>query len=386
MNNGILIIGSGFAARQLVKNLRKQDADVRIVLIADDSCDEYNKPDLSHVISQNQLADALTRETSESFARHNSLELYSDTRITAIDIVSKTVSGGERSWQYDKLVLATGASAIVPPIPGSEHMMTLNSQREYRECENHLQQARHVLVLGGGLIGCELAMDMSRAGKQVTVVDQSCCLLSSLMPAEVSSRLQYCLMQMGVELALNQKLTGLQRSREELVATLNNGREIMVDAVVSSVGLRPNTQLARQAGLRVNRGIEVNDALQTSAPDIYALGDCAEIEGKVLPFLQPIQFSAMALAKNLLGARHGLTLPAMLIKVKTPNMPLHLAGETQRKDLTWTITTQTQGMVAKGFDADEQLRAFVVSEDHMKQAFSLLKSLNACTPVLKIYR
>ena len=377
MNNGILIIGSGFAARQLVKNLRKQDADVRIVLIADDSCDEYNKPDLSHVISQNQLADALTRETSESFARHNSLELYSDTRITAIDIASKTVSGGERSWQYDKLVLATGASAIVPPIPGSEHMMTLNSQREYRECENHLQQARHVLVLGGGLIGCELAMDMSRAGKQVTVVDQSCCLLSSLMPAEVSSRLQYCLMQMGVELALNQKLTGLQRSREELVATLNNGREIMVDAVVSSVGLRPNTQLARQAGLRVNRGIEVNDALQTSAPDIYALGDCAEIEGKVLPFLQPIQFSAMALAKNLLGARHGLTLPAMLIKVKTPNMPLHLAGETQRKDLTWTITTQTQGMVAKGFDADEQLRAFVVSEDHMKQAFSLLKSLNA---------
>lgn len=377
MNNGILIIGSGFAARQLVKHLRKQDADVRIVLIADDSCDEYNKPDLSHVISQNQLADALTRETSESFARHNSLELYSDTRITAIDIVSKTVSGGERSWQYDKLVLATGASAIVPPIPGSEHMMTLNSQREYRECENHLQQARHVLVLGGGLIGCELAMDMSRAGKQVTVVDQSCCLLSSLMPAEVSSRLQYCLMQMGVELALNQKLTGLQRSREELVATLNNGREITVDAVVSSVGLRPNTQLARQAGLRVNRGIEVNDALQTSAPDIYALGDCAEIEGKVLPFLQPIQFSAMALAKNLLGARHGLTLPAMLIKVKTPNMPLHLAGETQRKDLTWTITTQTQGMVAKGFDADEQLRAFVVSEDHMKQAFSLLKSLNA---------
>ncbi|QLK63423.1 NADH:flavorubredoxin reductase NorW (plasmid) [Enterobacteriaceae bacterium Kacie_13] len=377
MNNGILIIGSGFAARQLVKNLRKQDADVRIVLIADDSCDEYNKPDLSHVISQNQQADALTRETSESFARQNNLELYSDTRITAIDIVGKTVSGRERSWQYDKLVLATGASAIVPPIPGSEHMMTLNSQREYRECENQLQQARHVLILGGGLIGCELAMDMSRAGKQVTVVDQSCCLLSSLMPAEVSSRLQYCLQQMSVELALNQKLTGLQRSREELVVTLNNGREITVNAVVSSVGLRPDTQLAMQAGLRVNRGIEVNDALQTSAPDVYALGDCAEIEGKVLPFLQPIQFSAMTLAKNLLGARHGLTLPAMLIKVKTPNMPLHLAGETQRKDLTWTITTQTQGMVAKGFDADEQLRAFVVSEDHMKQAFALLKSLNA---------
>ena len=109
--------------------------------------------------------------------------------------------------------------------------------------------------------------------------------------------------------------------------------------------------------------------------DIYALGDCAEINGQVLPFLQPIQLSAMVLAKNLLGNNTPLKLPAMLVKIKTPELPLHLAGETQRQDLRWQINTERQGMVARGVDDADQLRAFVVSEDRMKEAFGLLKTL-----------
>jgi len=375
MSDQIVIIGSGFAARQLVKNLRKQDANVPIVLIAADNCDEYNKPDLSHVISQNQLADALTRDSSASFAEQYNVQMHPNTRITSLDTTTKTLSSGESCWHYHKLVFAVGASAIVPPISGHEHMLTLNSQQEYRQCEEQLLQAKRVLILGGGLIGSELAMDMCRAGKQVTVIDKSCSLLSSLMPVEASSRLQFCLQQMGVELVFNQQLVSLQPHQRAWLATLSNGRELLADAVVSSIGLRPNIQLAEQAGLQVNRGIVVDARLQTSAEGVYALGDCAEIEGKLLPFLQPIQFSAMTLAKNLLGASDNLKLPAMLVKIKTPNMPLHLAGETQRQDLQWTITSETQGMIAKGFDQQQQLRAFIVSEDHMKQAFGLLKTL-----------
>jgi nitric oxide reductase FlRd-NAD(+) reductase len=376
MNNGIVIIGSGFAARQLVKNLRKQDSHVPITLIADDSCDEYNKPELSHVISQQQPADALTRGSSVSFAQQYHLQLHSNTRVMAIDAASQRVSSQQHSWQYDKLVLAVGASAIVPPIAGHQHMLTLNSQQEYRQCEDRLLSAKRVLILGGGLIGSELAMDMCRAGKQVTVIDQANSLLSSLMPVEVSSRLQCSLQQMGVELLLNQQLVSLQLAEGGLLATLSNGRPLLTDAVVSAVGLRPNSKLARQAGLQVNRGILVDSCLQTSAENIYALGDCAEINGQLLPFLQPIQFGAITLAKNLLGTRDGLTLPPMLIKVKTPAMPMQLAGETQRQDLQWTILAEAQGIIAKGFDRQQQLRAFIVSEDHMKQAFVLLKTLN----------
>ncbi|MCM7773765.1 NADH:flavorubredoxin reductase NorW [Enterobacter asburiae] len=377
MSNGIVIIGSGFAARQLVKNIRKQDASVPLTVIAADSMDEYNKPDLSHVISQNQRAEDLTRQTAGEFAEQFNLRLFPYTWVTDIDAAARVVKAKEKTWQYDRLVLATGASAFVPPIEGRELMLTLNSQQEYQASETALRDAQRVMIVGGGLIGTELAMDFCRAGKSVTLVDHAASILSSLMPAEVSSRLQHRLTDMGVHLLLKSQLLGLTTTEGGIRATLDRSRSIEVDAVIAATGLRPETALAHRAGAETGRGVKVNSYLQTSQPDIYALGDCAEINGQVLPFLQPIQLSAMYLAKNLLGGSAPLKLPAILIKVKTPELPLHLAGETQRQDLNWQITLEPQGMVARGADNEGQLRAFVVSEDRMKEAFSLLKLLPA---------
>jgi len=375
MSHGIVIIGSGFAARQLVKNIRKQDANVPLTLIAADSMDEYNKPDLSHVISQSQRADDLTRQTAGEFAEQFNLRLFPYTWVTDIDAAAHCVKAKDKQWHYDKLVLATGASAFVPPIEGHELMLTLNSQQEYKACETTLRDAQRVMIVGGGLIGTELAMDFCRAGKSVTLVDHAASILSALMPAEVSSRLQHRLTDMGVHLLLKSQLQSLTKTHSGIRATLDRNRSVEVDVVVAATGLRPETALARRAGAQTHRGVMVDSYLQTTQPDIYALGDCAEINGQVLPFLQPIQISAMYLAKNLLGTSTPLKLPAMLVKVKTPELPLHLAGETQHQDLNWHITLETQGMVARGMDNDGQLRAFVVSEDRMKEAFALLKSL-----------
>ncbi len=152
-------------------------------------------------------------------------------------------------------------------------------------------------------------------------------------------------------------------------------RAITVDAVVAAAGLRPETSLARHAGLQINRGIVVNSQLQTSDPAIYALGDCAEINGVVLPFLQPILLSAMCLSKNLLAQAPETQAAANAGEGENPDLPLHLAGDTRRDDLTWNIVAAKEGLVAKGVDAENQLRAFVVSEDKMKEAFALLKQL-----------
>jgi nitric oxide reductase FlRd-NAD(+) reductase len=375
MSHGIVIIGSGFAARQLVKNIRKQDTTVPLTLIAADSMDEYNKPDLSHVISQNQRAGDLTRQTAGEFAEQYHLRLFPHTWVTDIDASAHVVKSKDKTWQYDKLVLATGASAFVPPVEGRELMLTLNSQQEYQASETTLRDAQRVMIVGGGLIGTELAMDFCRAGKSVTLVDHAASLLSALMPAEVSSRLQHRLTDMGVHLMLKSQLQSLTKMGNSICAMLDRNRCVEVDVVVAATGLRPETALAHRAGAETQRGVKVDSYLQTTQPDIFALGDCAEINGQVLPFLQPIQLSAMYLAKNLLGASAPLKLPAMLVKVKTPELPLHLAGETQRQDLNWQIAIEPQGMVAKGVDNDGQLRAFVVSEDRMKEAFALLKSL-----------
>ncbi|HDH7814755.1 TPA: NADH:flavorubredoxin reductase NorW [Raoultella ornithinolytica] len=375
MSDGIVIIGSGFAARQLVKNIRKQDTHIPLTLIAADSMDEYNKPDLSHVVSRGQRADDLTLQTAGEFAEQYHLRLFPYTWVSDLDAAAKVVKSQDREWRYDKLVLATGAAPFIPPVPGHELMLTLNSQREYGAAQSQLLDAQRVLIVGGGLIGCELAMDFCRAGKAVTVVDNSASVLSALMPPEVSSRLQHRLTDMGVHLMLKTQLEGLEQTADGIRVSLDRQRSVTVDAVVAAAGLRPETALARHAGLMIRRGVVVNSRLQTSDPAIYALGDCAEINGSVLPFLQPILLSAMCLAKNLLSQANELTLPPMLVKVKTPDLPLHLAGETQRDDLTWNLVAAKEGVVAKGVDAANQLRAFVVSEDRMKEAFALLKQL-----------
>ncbi|HFO0254799.1 TPA: NADH:flavorubredoxin reductase NorW [Raoultella ornithinolytica] len=375
MSDGIVIIGSGFAARQLVKNIRKQDPQIPLTLIAADSMDEYNKPDLSHVVSRGQRADDLTLQTAGEFAEQYHLRLFPYTWVSDLDAAAKVVKSQDREWRYDKLVLATGAAPFIPPVPGHELMLTLNSQREYGAAQSQLHDAQRVLIVGGGLIGCELAMDFCRAGKAVTVVDNSASVLSALMPPEVSSRLQHRLTDMGVHLMLKTQLEGLEQTADGIRVSLDRQRSVTVDAVVAAAGLRPETALARHAGLMIRRGVVVNNRLQTSDPAIYALGDCAEINGSVLPFLQPILLSAMCLAKNLLSQANELTLPPMLVKVKTPDLPLHLAGETQQDDLTWNLVAAKEGVVAKGVDAANQLRAFVVSEDRMKEAFALLKQL-----------
>jgi nitric oxide reductase FlRd-NAD(+) reductase len=132
--------------------------------------------------------------------------------VTALDAEAKVIKSADNQWRYDKLVLATGARAFVPPVAGSELMLTLNSQQEYQACEAQLRDAQRVLIIGGGLIGSELAMDFCRAGKAVTLVDSEASILSSLMPPEVSSRLQHRLTGMGVHLLLKSQLMALEKT------------------------------------------------------------------------------------------------------------------------------------------------------------------------------
>lgn len=160
------------------------------------------------------------------------LRLFPHTWVTDIDADAHVVKSQDKQWQYDKLVLATGASAFVPPVTGRELMLTLNSQQEYRACETQLRDAQRVLIVGGGLIGSELAMDFCRAGKAVTLIDNAASILASLMPPEVSSRLQHRLTDMGVHLLLKSQLQSLEKTSTGIRATLDRNRSVDVDAVI----------------------------------------------------------------------------------------------------------------------------------------------------------
>ncbi|MBV7416449.1 NADH:flavorubredoxin reductase NorW [Aeromonas sp. sif2433] len=372
----IVVIGSGFAAQQLVKSLRKLDGERPIRLITADSGDEYNKPDLSHVVSRGCSAAAMTRLSGSEFAEQQRITLLPHCPVLGIDPVRRLVLTEQGSFPYGQLVLATGASAARPEIPGSKHLVTLNSQQEYAAAEASIRQARRILVLGAGLIGCELAMDMAGDGREVTLLDLADSPLGTLLPAALTQPLQQALRAQGVRLQLGLGIAGIDaQPGDGWRVTQSDGRTCEQDLVIAAIGLRPNLALAQGAGLAVGRGILIDDLLRTSDPHIFALGDCAEWQGQLLPFLQPIVLGASALAKTLLGTPTPLTLSPMLVKVKTPRYPLQLAGRTQGEDLAWQCHWNQHGMVAEARGEDGELCGFVVGGDKMSAAFPLLRQL-----------
>jgi len=381
MHDPIMIVGSGFAAYQLVKNVRRANREVAIHVFTQDSGDEYNKPDISHVFSNQQCADDLVVTSAGQFAEQYDIVLHPNTKVEAIDAAAHTIVAGGKMRRYSKLVLATGARAFVPEVTGdgAANIVTLNSLQEYQRSQDTIRQAQRILVLGAGLIGVELAMDLSSAGKIITLVDPRDSLMSELLPEFVSAPLQRSLENSGVELRFEQVLTSLSKTDTDLVAQLSSGDSIEVDCVISAAGLKPNVALASLSGLEVKRGIVVDNQLQTSQPDIYALGDCAEIDGKVMAYLQPIVLSANALAKQLLMQQAQVNFPPMLVKVKTPQLPIQLGGDTCKGAARWSVEFHQDGLVARAYNSSDKLQGFVVTQAHINLAFPLLRELSVAT-------
>ncbi|MGF1876271.1 NADH:flavorubredoxin reductase NorW [Photobacterium frigidiphilum] len=378
MNKHIVIIGSGFAAYQLVKSLRKQNELTPITVITADNGDDYSKPDLSHVFSQQQTANDLIKQTADDFARTNNITLMPNTRVKAIDSTKQVVHFNDQSIGYSELVLATGATSFVPPFSGNgtDEIVTLNSLMEYEEQQDKLATAKSVLVLGAGLIGTEIAMDLATSGKKVTLLDRATSLMPTLLPSFISANLYQTMQEKGVDIKLGKEVKTITRHHQELIVTLQDGSYQYADVIIAAMGLAPNTQLAQVSGIDVAKGILVDQHMQTSVNNVYALGDCAELNGKVRAFLQPTMLSAMALAKTLLGSPTPVQLPASLVKVKTPWLPLHLSGDTTSDNLTWEVKQEPEGLVAKAFNQTTgDLAGFIVSHNQLKAAFPLLRLL-----------
>ncbi|WP_417585867.1 NADH:flavorubredoxin reductase NorW [Nitrincola sp.] len=377
MSAPIVIIGSGFAAYQLVKALRKLDADHPITVVTADDGHEYSKPDLSHVVSRGQRADDLVKLSGAQFAEQHNITLLPRQTVERIDPAQRQLVLADRRLSYDQLVLATGSRAMVPAIDGLTNgdIVTLNSLGEYQQHQQRLLDAESVLVIGAGLIGTELAMDLANAGKEVVLTDMAPRLLPRLLPEFIASRLHSCLSTQPVTLELATQVQTADPQGRGYRVTLTNGHQHDVDAVVAAIGLRPNIQLARQAGLKVNQGIVVDSQLRTSERDIFALGDCAERNSQLEPYLQPALLGANALAKTLLGSPTDVIRTNTLVKVKTPHLPIQLAGDTSHVGAQWEVKVDDEGMTASAFDSQQKLIGIVTTEQHMKNAFSLLRQL-----------
>lgn len=375
----IIIIGSGLAGYMLAKELRKLDAQTPLQIITASDGRFYSKPQLSTALTANKSADMLAVNTVEQMTKQLNAEIRTQTRVTKIDPDKKIIFLGEEQLPYEKLVLACGADVIKAPLIGNavDKIYSVNDLEDYAVFRESLQSKKRIAILGAGLVGCEFANDLANVGHHVEIIAPATHPLETLLPFELGYVLQNALAENGVVWHLEQLATAVDHAvdGEGFSLTLGYQQRLDVDIVLSAIGLKPHVELAESANLQIGRGILVNRYLQTSAPHIYALGDCAEVNGLVMLFVAPLLNCARALANTLTNKPTAVEYPAMPVVIKTPACPIVVCPPPRNLAGDWIISGIGRDLEALFYDEKKQLRGFALTGKAVAQRMILQKQL-----------
>lgn len=360
----LVIIGTGLAGYNLAREWRKLNPEKELVIITRDDGRNYSKPMLSTGYTKGKTADGLAMQTAAQMAEQLKADIRTFASVSAIDPAAKTVTVDGALLAYEQLVLALGADPFQPPLAGDgqERVYAVNDLMDYAKFQQAAQGKKNVIVIGGGLIGCEYANDLSNGGFSVQLIEPVGRVLPALLPAVASQAVGNALETLGVTFHFGVSVQAVHKDGEGVRATLSDGSDISGDIVLSAIGLRPRIALAKEAGLNVNRGVVVDRTLATSQADIYALGDCAEVDGWVLPYVLPLMAGARALAKTLSGQPTPIHYPVMPVQVKTPVCPVVVAPIFPNMKGEWQLDSQDGNSVKALFKNEEgQLLGFALT-------------------------
>ncbi|WP_069999966.1 NAD(P)/FAD-dependent oxidoreductase [Cellulosilyticum sp. I15G10I2] len=270
-----LIIGNSSAAIGCVEGIRKIDTAGTITIISDESYHTYSRPLISYWLEGKVSDDKIFYRPEDFYKKHNCNVILSK-KVIKIDKTAKEVTLEDDSiLNYDKLLIATGSRAFVPPMGGLDtvkNKFTFMKYDDARAVKEVLSLDSKVLIIGAGLIGLKAAEGVYKMTKNITVVDLADRILPSILDHEGSNIVQKHLESKGVHFILNDKVSKFTSN----TALLDGGTTLTFDILVVAVGVRPNTELASECGLEVNRGIIVDDTCMTSDEAVYAAGDCCE--------------------------------------------------------------------------------------------------------------
>ncbi|NOR68681.1 MAG: NAD(P)/FAD-dependent oxidoreductase [Methylomarinum sp.] len=306
----VIIIGSGIASITFAENLRQLSADAKITLLTKENQGYYSRPMLSKGFSQDDIEQSIVIKSFDQL-RNNNLCVISGVEVTSINRGEQQVNikGVDEieSLQYDKLILATGSAAFIPPpfLPYTDNFFLLNSLddlkiiRKFRQTILDKNKQPHWAIIGGGLIGCEVASDLALAGDQVSLFHAMDRLMERQLVEQDSATLFNVIQSSGIDIRLNQVIKGFVK-KDYKIRVKTDSIQSEFDGIIVSCGFKPRIDLAVNAGLNTGRGIKTNQTLQTNDENIYALGDVAELpNGKLYAFVKPIRHQALWLAAYL---------------------------------------------------------------------------------------
>lgn len=302
----LAIIGNGMASARLVDELHRRGGADRfeMVVFGEEPVPAYNRMQLSRVLAGEE-------DQAISFGSgHDSVVTRLATRIDRIDPAERRLTASDgTTFDYDLVVIATGSSAFVPPIVGARRedgslLPGVHAYRTLADCHAIRSRARpgdNAVVLGGGLLGLEAAKILADRGLHVSVIHLASSLMETQLDATAGGFLQRAIERAGLHVRVGRTIKRIIGKDEVDSIELDDGTTLAADIVVLACGIRPRVDVAKASGIAVNRGIPVNDALATAVPGVYALGECAEHDGRIYGLVQPIFEQCDVLADVLCG-------------------------------------------------------------------------------------
>ncbi|MGT2437350.1 NAD(P)/FAD-dependent oxidoreductase [Bradyrhizobium betae] len=368
MSEPLIIVGNGMAAARLVDELAKTALGrYAVAVIGEEPRLAYNRVLLSSVLAGETGSHEIELRPADWW-RHRGVTVRYGYRVTEIDTGRRELKiEGEESMQYSKLVLATGSIPLRLSVPGAD-LAGVHTFRDTRDVDLLLALAagrKRVVVVGGGLLGLEAAHGLAKAGAPVTLLHLMDRLMERQLDLPAADLLKTLVERKGIRILLNASTKCIHGDGHVEAVELADGSRIEADAVIFAAGIRPNVALARDAGIAVNRGIVVDDEMQTASPGIYALGECAEHRGTCYGLVEPAYEQARVLARHLAGRPAAYQGSVVSTNLKVSGVSVFSAGDFMGGEgsESLVLTDRRRGTYKKLVIADGRLTGAVLIGD-----------------------
>lgn len=349
-----LIIGNGIAGLAAAEEIRKNDENGKILIVSKEEIQTYWRTRLSALIAKDFDKDDIYVK-KEAWYQEKNIEEKLDTEVEKLDLENnKAILADGEEIEYGKVLLATGARAFVPPIKNveSKGVFAIRSLDDLISFKEYAADKKEVVIIGGGILGLEAAFSVKELGKEVSVIEAADYILNRQLDHELSKKLEKSLNEMGIK-------TYTGKATEEILTNdgkvsgikLSNGEEIKADLIMVQAGVRSIIDLAKNSNLEVDRGIIVNDNLQSKKENVFAAGDCAQIGNFTIGLWTASQEMGKIVGRNMTGAKETYEKPKPFSTLMIGNIKVFSAGMTSGEGIE-EMKAEKDGNIYKLFKKD----------------------------------
>ena len=338
----VVVIGTGPVGIRFVEELLRRSPETPVVIYGNEPWEPYNRVRLANLLTGE--IDFSSIQNPLKLAAHNQVIQHHNCEIVSIDRENKCVCDNTGNIQaYSQLVIATGSSPHIPSIEGIDKsgIYTFRNLNDAQQLMARRTRSRHAVVLGGGLLGIEAARGLQKYNTTVTVIDHSGHLMSQQLDEEAGELLREHMLTKGIRVTLKDSVKRVIGENSIKFIELRSGRRIACDTMVIATGIKPNINIARDAGISVGRGIRVDDHMQTNTADIYAIGECAEHRGNIYGLVAPGLEQAAIAAHTISGGQSHYSGSQVSTRLKVVDVNVFSAGDISEGDITRKLRVLT---------------------------------------------